>query len=118
VVDDFGVKYEGLANAHHLINALEQHYAVSKDWKGGMYCGITLHWDYLLQHVDLSIPGYITSMLHKYQHPHSKRPQYAPYIWTEPAYGQRMQYVQLPNDNESASAADITRAQGIVGTLR
>jgi hypothetical protein len=25
VVDDFGVKYEGLANAHHLINALEQH---------------------------------------------------------------------------------------------
>jgi hypothetical protein len=25
LVDDFGVKYEGLANAHHLINALEQH---------------------------------------------------------------------------------------------
>jgi hypothetical protein len=36
VVDDFGVKYEGLANAHHLINALEQHYTVSKDWTGGL----------------------------------------------------------------------------------
>jgi hypothetical protein len=44
VVDDFGVKYEGLANAHHLIDALEQHYNVSKDWTGGLYCGITLHW--------------------------------------------------------------------------
>jgi hypothetical protein len=57
VVDDFGIKYEGLANAHHLINALEQHYTVSKDWTGGLYCGITLHWDYLHNHVDLSMPG-------------------------------------------------------------
>jgi hypothetical protein len=38
VVDHFGVKYEVLANAHHLINALEQHYTVSKYWTGGMYC--------------------------------------------------------------------------------
>jgi hypothetical protein len=53
--------------------------------------------------------GYITSMLHKYQHPPSKCPQYAPHIWTEPAYGQCIQY--------AASAADITCAQGIVGTL-
>jgi hypothetical protein len=74
VVDDFGVKYEGLTNAHHLINALEQHYIVSKDWTGGLYCFITLHWDYLLKHVDLSMPGYITLMLHKYQHPPYKCP--------------------------------------------
>jgi hypothetical protein len=47
VVDDVGVKYEGLANAHHLIDALEQHYTVSKDWTGSRYCGITLHWNYL-----------------------------------------------------------------------
>jgi hypothetical protein len=77
-VDDFGVKYESLANAHHLIKALEQHYTVSKDWTGGMYCGITLKWDYLHKHVDISMPGYITAMLNKYQHPPAKRPQYAP----------------------------------------
>jgi hypothetical protein len=35
-VDDFCVKYEGLANAHHLIDALEQHYTVSKDLTGGL----------------------------------------------------------------------------------
>jgi hypothetical protein len=68
-----------------------------------------MHWDYLLQHVDLSMPGY--------QHPPSKRPQYAPHIWTEPAYGQRIQYAPLPDDSVAASAADITRAQGIVGTM-
>jgi hypothetical protein len=69
VFDDFGVKYEGLANAHHLINALEQHYTVSKDWTGALYYGIILHRDYLHRHVDLSMPVYITVMLHKYQHP-------------------------------------------------
>jgi hypothetical protein len=74
VVNDFGVKHEGLANAHHLIDALEHHYTVSKDCKGDLYCGITLHCDYLHHHVDLSMPGYITAVVHKYQHPPSKRP--------------------------------------------
>jgi hypothetical protein len=82
-----------------------------------MYCGITLHWNYLHHHVDLSMPGYITAMLHKYQHPPSKRPQYSPHTWTEPAYSQRIQYAPPPDKSAAASAADITCAQGIVGTL-
>jgi hypothetical protein len=76
-----------------------------------------LHWDYLQKYVDISMPGYITSMLHKYQHPPAKGPQYAPHIWTEPTYGQRKQYAPLPDESAAASAADITRAQGIVGKL-
>jgi hypothetical protein len=113
-VDDFGVKYEGLTNAHHLITALEQHYTMSKDWTGGLYCGITFKWDYLHKYVDLSMPGYITVMLHKYQHPPVNIPQYALHKWTEPTYGQCIHYAPLP---ASASTADITRVQGIVGTL-
>jgi hypothetical protein len=117
VVDDFGIKYEGLSNAHHIMNALKKHYTVSKDLTGGLYCGITLHWDYLLKHVDLSMTEYITWMLQKCQHPPAKRPQYSPHIWIEPIYGQHMKYVPLPDDSVSASAANITRAQGILGTL-
>jgi hypothetical protein len=56
VVDDFGVKYVGAEHAHHLIAALETDYTVSKDWKGSLYCGITLNWDYANKHVDLSMP--------------------------------------------------------------
>jgi hypothetical protein len=92
VMGDVGVKYEGLANVHHLIKALEQNYTVSKDWTGGIYCGTTFKLDYLHKHVDLSMPGDITAMLHKYQHPPTKRPQYAPHKWTEPAYDQHIQY--------------------------
>jgi hypothetical protein len=62
------------------------------------------------------MPGYITLMLHKYQHP-AKRPQYAPHIWTEPEYGQCIKYDPPPDGSAAASTTDITRAQGIAGTL-
>jgi hypothetical protein len=117
VVDAFGVKYEGLANSNHLINAFEHHYTVSKDWKLGMYCGIAFQWDYLHRHVYLSMLGYITLMLHTYQHPPTKRPQYVPHRWTEPAYGQCIQYAPLSDESAAASTSYITWAQGILGTL-
>jgi hypothetical protein len=117
VVDDFGVQYVGAEHAQHLIAALETDYTVSKDWTGGLHCGVTLHWHYANKHVDLSMPGYIKDALHKFQHPLPKRPQYAPHNWTVPAYGQRIQYAPLPDAAPPATASEITRAQAIVGTL-
>jgi hypothetical protein len=117
VVDDFGVQYVGAEHAHHLISALETDYTASKDWTGGRYCGITLNWDYADKHVELSMPGYIKDALHKFQHPLPKRPQYSPHNWTVPAYGQRIQYAPPPDAAPPATAAEITRAQAIVGTL-
>jgi hypothetical protein len=99
VVDDFGVQYAGQEHSQHLIDALETDYTVSKDWTGGLYCGITLKWDYAKKHVDLSMHGYIKDALHKFQHPMPKRPQYAPRNWTVPTYGQRIQYAPLPEAN-------------------
>ena len=47
VVDDFGVGYEENEHALHLLQTLRKYYkAVSVDWKGTLYCGITLKWDY------------------------------------------------------------------------
>jgi hypothetical protein len=96
VVDDFGVQYVGQEHAQHLIDALEKKYTVSKDWTGGLYCGITLKLDYENKHVDLSMSCYIKDAFLKYQHPMTKRPQYAPHNWTVPAYGQRTQVAPLP----------------------
>jgi len=47
VVDDFGIKTIGLSHAKHLKAALEKYYEVTVDWKGELFCGITLNWDYL-----------------------------------------------------------------------
>jgi hypothetical protein len=56
VVGDFGAQYVGKEHARDLIDALERYYTVSKDWTGGLYCGITLKWDYAKKHVNMSMP--------------------------------------------------------------
>ena len=42
VVDDFSVNYVGKEYADHLIHALKKDYKLVEDWKGKIYCGITL----------------------------------------------------------------------------
>ena len=56
VGDDFGMKYVvGKEHAEHLLNRLERHYpAISIDWTGGLYCGISLKWNYDKGYVDIS----------------------------------------------------------------
>jgi hypothetical protein len=69
VVDDFGIEYENRKDAEDLIQILKKHYeAVSEDWDGGLFCGITLGWNYDNKTVDLSMPGYIARVLLKFQH--------------------------------------------------
>ena len=47
VVDDFCVKYTRRKDAEHLLSVLEKEFtAVSTDWEGALYCGITLEWNY------------------------------------------------------------------------
>ena len=41
-VDDFGIKYFSKADALHLVAALKQHYEITTNWTGSLYCGLTL----------------------------------------------------------------------------
>ena len=80
VVDDFGVKYVGRQHALHLITALKTDhkktgdaYEVEVDWKGDLFCGITLDWNYgtgnpsdrLGRYLDISMKRYIPKLLSK-----------------------------------------------------
>ena len=67
VVDDFGVGYEKNKHALHLLQTLRQYYeAVSVDWTGSLYCGITLKWDYTQRTCELSMPGYVQQAVSKF----------------------------------------------------
>ena len=47
VVDDFGMGYKDNEHALHLLQTLRKYYeAISVNWTGTLYCGITLKWDY------------------------------------------------------------------------
>ena len=59
VVDDFGVKYVGKDNARHIIDSLKEDFIISEGWRGGLYCGITLKWDYDKRTLDISMTDYI-----------------------------------------------------------
>jgi hypothetical protein len=79
VVDDFGVKYIGRENLDHLMNALKEFYDVTIDYTGGLYCGVTLEWNYDKRYVDISMPGYVKKQLLKYKHPEPKKPVHTPW---------------------------------------
>jgi hypothetical protein len=116
-VDDFGIKYVGKQHANHLIKAIEQNYKFSKDWAGQLYCGITLKWDYTNITVDLSMPGYVKAMLHKYQHPSPTQAQNAPHTWTVPNHGAKQQLTNPEDTTTPLNLEEIKRVQQITGTL-
>jgi hypothetical protein len=80
LLDDFGVKYVGQQHVDHLLNALKTEYKLTCDWKGELYCGITLRkWDHKQVTVQLPMPGYIERALRKFQHPKPYCPEHAPH---------------------------------------
>jgi hypothetical protein len=68
VVNDFSVKYMGKQHADHLRDALLKTYELTTDWAGTVYCGITLKWDYKYRTCNISMPGYVSNVLSKFQH--------------------------------------------------
>jgi hypothetical protein len=117
-VDDFGVKYFSMADALHLIQAIKTNYDLTIDWAGKLYCGLTLDWNYKEGYVNISMPGYVTRALNKFNHPKPLRAQHAPHKWVEPAYGSRIP--QRPTTDAAAQPLDkhgTTKIQAINGTF-
>ena len=117
VVGDFGVKYQGIQHTKHLKEALEKYYEVAVDWKGRLFCGITLDWNYKMRHVDLSVPGYAQIKRTKYQHANPKKPQQSPYQAQPIQYGTNVQQPVKSDTSAPLSDDQIKRVQEIVGTF-
>jgi hypothetical protein len=92
VVDDFPVKYVGKHNAHHLRNALLRSYEITTDWGGTVYSGMTIKWDCQKFTFDISMPGYVTNVLNKFQHDTPQHPQHTPSKYVTPIYDANTQY--------------------------
>ncbi len=87
-VGDFGVKYIGEDNLKHLFASLQtETYDIVEDWKGNLYCGITLNWNYAQRYVDIDMFKYVRHQLVQYAHPTSANPQHCPYALNPITYG-------------------------------
>jgi hypothetical protein len=109
VVDDFAVKYNGKQHAEHLWNAHLQTYEITTDWTATVYSGMTLKWDYRKRTCDISMPGYVSNVLSKFQHDAPKHPQHTPSRYVTPVYGakpnmpRRMKHPRSLHSNVSQS---------------
>jgi hypothetical protein len=92
VVDDFAFKYVGKQHAEHLQNALLQTYEITFVWTATVYSGMTFKWYYKNRTCDISMPGYVSNVLSKFQHDAPKLPQHTPSRYVTPVYGAKTQY--------------------------
>ena len=117
VVYAFGFKYEGEEYANHLIGALEYLYKVTTDWKGKLYCRISLRWDYDAHTVDLSIPGYAETQLHKSHHQKPPQPEHSPNRYNCPQYGVKQKLTKEANTSDLLSDAKNRLTKQVVGSM-
>jgi hypothetical protein len=92
VVDYFAVNYVGKQHAEHLRDALLRTYELTTDWTATVYSGMTLKWDYKSRTCYISMPGYVSNMLSKFQHDAAKHPYHTPSKYVTPVYGGKNQY--------------------------
>ena len=117
VVDDFGIKTVGLTHAKHLKTELEKHYDVSMNWKGDLFCGVQLNWDYKNRTVDLSMPDYVQKALIKFGHKPPQKPQHSPYQAAPITYGSKTQQLPQPDNSPALAPKQIKFIQQVVGTF-
>jgi hypothetical protein len=117
LVDDFGVEYVGERHALHLKSVLERHYEVTVNWKGDLYSGINLDWDYVARTCHLSMRDYVANLRVKFDHPFPSKPQHSPYKHAPIIYGAKVQYATGPDDSTPLDKDGVKRVQAIVGAL-
>jgi hypothetical protein len=66
VVGNFGIKMTSMATMKHLVTSLEEHYSITVNWTGSLFCVVKLTWEYMTQMVYLYMPNYINKALLKY----------------------------------------------------
>jgi hypothetical protein len=115
-VDDFVLKYVGKQHAEHLRNAILQTYELTTDLTTTVYSGMTLKWDYKNRTCNISMPGYVSNVLSKFQHDAPKHPQHTPSRYVTPVYGARTQYA-TKDETPPLTAQQCLTIQKVTGSV-
>jgi hypothetical protein len=116
VVDDFAVKYVGKHHAEHLRSARLRTYELTTDWTATVYSGMTLKWDYDKIICDISMPGYLSNVLSKFQHDSPKHPQHIASWYATPVYGAKTQYA-TKDETSPLTAQQCLTIQKVKGSI-
>jgi hypothetical protein len=115
-VDDFTVKYVGKHHAEHLRNALLRTYELATDWTTKVYSGMMMNWDYKNRICDISMHGYVSNILRKFQYKSPKHPQHTPSRYITPVYGAKTQYATR-DETPPLAAQQCLTIQKVTGSV-
>jgi hypothetical protein len=116
VVENFTVKYVGKQHAEHLPNALLRTYELTTDWTATVYSGMNLKWDYKNRTCNISMPGYVSNVLSKFQHDAPKHPHHTPSRYVTPVYGANTQYA-TKDETPPLTAQQCLTIQKVTGSV-
>ena len=116
VVDDFGIKYKQKGDANHLLKSLQEDYAITKEWAGEKYLGLTLKRGYVNINVSVSILGYVQAALLKFQSKTTTKPQDSLHRCNQPTYGAKTQCADTEN-KALVDAQSTLYMQRVCGTF-
>jgi hypothetical protein len=116
IVDDFAVKYVGKQYGDHHQTALYRTYELTTDWTATVYSGMTLKLDYKNRTCDISMPGYISKVLSKFQHEAPKHPHHTPSRYVTPIYGAKTQYA-TKDETPPLTANQCLTIQKVTGSV-
>ena len=116
-VDDFGVKYTRQEDTEYLLNIFKLKCKMTCNWTGSSYCGLTLKWDFINKHVDISMPGYIEKLLKRLTHPKPLPPVHAPHQLNKPVFGWHIQTGTDDDTVPNLPTKEIKVIQSIIGAL-
>jgi hypothetical protein len=111
-----GLREFSKQHADHLRNALLKSYELITDWKGKVYSGISLKWYYKNRTCDISMPGYVSNVLSRFQHDAPKNPQHTPSKYGTPVYGAKIQYA-TQDETPPLRAKQCLNIQKVTGSL-
>jgi hypothetical protein len=77
---------------------------------------MTLKWDYKHRTCDISMPGYVSNVLSKFQHDAPKHPQHTPSRYIMPVYGAKTQYA-TKDEAPPLTAKQCLTIQKVTGSV-
>jgi hypothetical protein len=106
----------GKQHADHLRSDLLKSYEPTTYWAAKVYSGMTLNWDYKNRTCDISMPGYVSNVLSKFQHDAPKHPQHTPSRYVTPVYGAKTQYA-TKDETPPLTAKQCLTMQKVTGSV-
>ncbi len=105
IVDDFGVKYMGLEHFTYLLSVLKKFHGVQYNMAGNKFASMDIEWNYAVCRCHISMPGYISTLLLKFKHPHPAKPWLSPYKCLPIACGAESHITPDPDSSELLNAS-------------